>query len=150
MSFNEPTRTISRRLFGQMDSQILLVFWVGSEGLLGINRKRDDSPLPSLCCPCPAPPGQWPGCYHSVCSRVPHAQREERQKADVIFEIILCDEISSISQQGGLLSGRAQRCVCSSGWMLRGDRHLWETPPGAAALGSVGPARSGLINLKHG
>lgn len=35
-----------------------------------------------------------------LCSQVPHAQREERQKADVIFEIILCDEISNISQQG--------------------------------------------------
>lgn len=40
-----------------------------------------------------------------VCSEALHAQKEGRQKVDVIFEIILCDEISNISQQGELLSG---------------------------------------------
>lgn len=45
----------------------------------------------------------WAVITPCLCSPVPHAQREGRQKADVIFEIILHDEISNISQQGELL-----------------------------------------------
>lgn len=76
-----------------------------------------------------------------LCSQVPHAQREERQKADVIFEIILYDEISNISQQGELLSGEPRfrpspprACVCSrecSELIGTSGKRLWLLGPRA-------------------
>lgn len=66
-------------------------------------------------------------------SEVPHAQREERQKADVIFEIILCDEISNISQQ--------ENCFLPEPGLRPSPPSLWCSSEGSGVIGGSGKCR---------